>query len=98
MNIIAAPPGRLSLGPKVTRVFDCMSAGEGTGRETPTNREGHTFYACELTQTAVPTKSQSCSAGSQACWTTFRTHERSGGGMWLGVEAETEGVVKREGV
>lgn len=91
-------PRPLGVSHWVLKSPGCLIAwvfGEGMVQETPTNREGNTFYAYELTQTAVPAQSQSCSAGSLACWTTFRSHERSGGGMWLGVEAETEGVVKR---
>lgn len=49
--------------------------------------------------TAVPTKSQGAmQTDSLAGWTTFRTHKGNGGGMWLGMDAEAQGVVKRKGV
>lgn len=69
----------------------------GTGRETPTSSVGHAFMHIKLHQQLLLPEVR-VRAGSLACWTTFRAHKRGGGGMWVGMEAATEGVVKTEGV
>lgn len=96
-------PRPLGVSHWVLKSPGCLIAGNchrrnGEGN-THKHRVGHAFMRRIHTGTnSCSYPKTECNEGSRARWTTFRTHERSGGGMWVGMEAETGGVVMREGV
>ena len=94
LKVLPRPLVCLSLGPKVTWVFhlhDSVTEGR-EGKHPQTEWDTHLCILTGNSSCSYPDSGRN--AGSLACWATFR----SGGGMWVGMETEAEGVVKREGV